>query len=102
MELWLTRLILGYDPTFLDMLQSDLGLAPQKLVSIARRVEMAVSYSGMGLEQAMEFASFLTQTAQGLYRLHAPRRGWKPGIEMATITSQGAHLISPRDNEEGG
>ncbi len=101
MELWLTRLILGYDPTLLDLLKSDLGLAHERLISIVRKVEMAVSYSGMGLEQAMEFASFLIQTAQGLYRLHAPRRGWNPRIELATITPQGAHLILPKEKEEG-
>ena len=52
----MTRLILGYDPLLLDLLEEGIAINQERLIPIFRKVELPLSYSGMPMEQAIELA----------------------------------------------
>ena len=100
-ELWMTRLILGYDPVLLDLLESEAAISQERLIPIFRKVELPFSYSGMPMEQAIELASWMIQTTLGLLHLRSHPRKWGWEIEMAAITPEGARWVSPGGGEKG-
>jgi len=104
-ELWMTRLILGYDPFLLDLLESQLAIPRERLLPLFRKVEMPISYSGMDTEQAMQMAAYMIHTTLALLHLQTYPRNWKWEIEMAIITPQGARRVPSSESqgsEEGG
>jgi hypothetical protein len=105
LEAWMTRLILGYDPLLLDLLESELAVTQEKLLPIFRRVELPISYSGMDLEQAAEMAAYMIYTTLGLLHIQSHPRQWRWEIEMAVITPEGARPVLPQEEQgsaEGG
>jgi len=101
-ELWMTRLILGYDPMLLDLLEGGMAISQERLIPIFRKVELALSYSAMPMEQGIELASWMIRTTLGLLHLQSYPRKWEWEIEVATITPHGARWVSPRREEKGG
>lgn len=98
----MTRMILGYDPLLLDLLEEGIAISQEQLIPIFRKVELPLSYSGMPMEQAIELASWMIQTTSGLLHLRGYPRKWEWEIEMATITPRGASPVSPREEKKGG
>jgi hypothetical protein len=101
-ELWMTRLILGYDPTLLDLLEGAMALNREQLIFLFRKVELPLSYSAMPMEQAIELASWMIRTTLGLLHLQSYPRKWEWEIEAAIITPQGARWVLPQEGEKGG
>jgi len=101
-ELWMTRLILGYDPLLLDLLEGEIAISRERLIPIFRKVELPLSYSGMSMEQAIELASWMIRTTLNLLHLRSYPRKWGWEIEMATITPEGTRWVSPGRGEKGG
>lgn len=95
LDLWLTRLLLGYDPSLLHRLGARLAVSEEQLLPLFREVELPFSYSGMDLEQATEMARFMIHTTLGLLHLQTYPRSFSWEIEMAIITPQGAFWASP-------
>ncbi len=98
----MTRLILGYDPVLLDLLEGATAVSQDRLLFLFRKVEMPLSYSTMPMEQAIELASWMIRTTLGLLHLQSYPRKWEWAIEAATITPQGARWVLPRQEEKGG
>jgi hypothetical protein len=98
----MTRLILGYDPSLLDLLEREVAISQERLIPIFRKVELPLSYSGMSMEQAIELASWMIRATLGLLHLQSHPRKWGWEIEMAAITPQGADWVFPPGREKGG
>jgi len=98
-ELPMSRLILGYDPFLLDLLESELAIARERILPIFRRVELPISYSGMNMEQAMEMAAYMIHTTLALLHIQTYPRQWEWKIEMAIITPEGARWVLPQESQ---
>ncbi|MDH7499522.1 MAG: hypothetical protein QHH30_03965 [candidate division NC10 bacterium] len=99
-EVWMTRLILGYDPALLGLLESHLSTSQERLVPLFRRVELPISYSSMDLEQAMNMAAYMINATLGLLHLLTFHRQWRWEIEMAIITPEEARRVMPQESQE--
>lgn|GEM_PF-3529302 len=101
-EIWMTRLILGYDPRLLELIRSQFSLPEEELLPLFRQVEMPISYSGMDMNRALEMAAFMIHTTLSLLRLQGLPGQWEWEIEMAVITPQGAQRVVSTGPEETG
>ena len=102
LDLWMTRLFLGYDPALLRDLENEWAIPPDQALPLFRKVELPFSYSAMSVEQGMEVASFMIHTTLGLLHLQTYPRKWNWKIEMALVTPQGARWILGREGGETG
>jgi len=98
----MTRLILGYDPTLLDLLEGAMALNREQLIFLFRKVELPLSYSAMPMEQAIELASWMIRTTLGLLHLQSYPRKWEWEIQAAIITPQEARWVLPQEEGKGG
>lgn len=97
-----TRLIHGYDPNLLQLIETDLNVPKEKVEefrnSITGQLEYRVPYDVLPLQDCVDLAAFLIRTTITAQNLSVSVRGVGGSIEVATITrTEGLKWIQKKD-----
>lgn len=97
-----SRLIHGYDPKLLQLIESDLGVPRERVEqfrnSIHSHLEYSVPYNVLPLQDCVDLAAFLIRTTITAQNFAVAVRGVGGSIEVAAITrSGGLQWIQKKD-----
>ncbi len=86
---WITRLISGFDPRWLEQVAGRYNIPVQDLINMANAWQVPIPYNAMPLQDAVDLTEFLVNITIGVFKFQVGPKSCGGVVDVAVITPKG-------------